>query len=108
MYDQRSSLEVSDVSRLCEEDPLRGSGSRSSGQAGFTLRELATAHEEHCSNEAAEDQNPPDTVCTPRTLHVTGHLPRLRSSLPPRYPNWQRKRTQNPHSEGSNPSRGTS
>ena len=33
---------------------------------------------------------------------------RLRSrAASPRYSNWQRGRTQNPHSEGSNPSRGT-
>ena len=38
---------------------------------------------------------------------MSSHPPRLRSTIPPRYPNWQRKRIQNPHSEGSNPSRGT-
>ena len=63
--------------------------------------------EEPAGDEPTEDEGSPDTACTHRTLCVTGHHPRLRSSLPPRYPNWQRKRTQNPHSEGSNPSRGT-
>src|SRR6478736_8655473 len=104
MYDQPSPPEVSVVSRLREQPGRRPT---SAGEPRLTLRDLAAAEHEQRGDHRTEDEQAPESARTARTLGVTGHPPRLRSSLPPRYPNWQRKRTQNPHSEGSNPSRGT-
>ncbi len=79
-YDQRSSPEVSVVSRLDEYRP------RSAAQSRFTLRDPAAAEDEQRGNEPAENERSSQTARAPRTLHVTRHDPRLRSSLRPGIP----------------------